>query len=619
MRRKLILFVAFVLTVSQLALAQDEPVFFEQQSQETALMPVAIENKITLDIKGMDIVDVLKMLAQRSGMNIVVGKNVTGRVTLFLKNVDAWDAFEIILFANELAYEKKDDVITVMTQRDYELIYGDRFQDKKQAKIIPLKYARAANLAASLNQLKSNIGKIVVDEGSNTLAIMDIPGKLKEMADFINNTDLPLQTRIFDLNYAQAEKISPKIQEALTKGVGSIKIDERTNKIAVTDYPEKLEEIDKVIRAFDEKTPQVLIDAQIIELTPSDKLEMGVDWDYWIEKNLKVSGQLPIGTTNRLLVGTPAQSPSEKGDYKAILDLLRTIGDTKILSSPRIMVLNNQEAKILIGTKDAYITSTSSVDGYGSTVSSQSVNFVDVGIKLFVTPNINRQGFVTMKIRPEISSSVRTSLTAQGTVTQVPIVTTSEAETTVMVKDGITIIIGGLKKDKRERTIKKIPLLGDIPLLGLAFRNTSDELSKSELVILLTPHIMSGESPFTDFADATPKNGVVARMEKGDIITERTIAIANRMSMTDYSNLLTDKIKNAVMADYPRKEKGRVTVAFTISRTGALISKPSVSTTDNPDLKPFAVRAVENAQPFEPFPEYFEKDKETFRINLIYE
>lgn len=140
-----------------------------QAPVQTAITKSPVDAKISLDIKGMDIVDILKMLAQRSGMNLVVGKNVTGRVTIFLKDVSIWDAFEIILLANDLAYEKTGDIINIMTQRDYELVFGDRFKDKKQAKTIQLKYAKAADLSRALNQIKTNVGRVVVDEGSNTL------------------------------------------------------------------------------------------------------------------------------------------------------------------------------------------------------------------------------------------------------------------------------------------------------------------------------------------------------------------------------------------------------------------------------------------------------------------
>ena len=675
MKNKILVATIILFSLSiKLAFSEEEnPPFTLRESREEAkqialditkaTLPASRDqNKISLDIKGMDIVDVLKMLAARSGINIVVGKNVSGRVTLFLKDVNVWDAFEIVLLANDLAYEKKGEIINVMTQRDYELQYGQRYLDKKEAKVVQLKYAKAADLSRALNQIKTNIGRVVVDEGSNTIALIDTPDKIKEMDDFIRSTDLPIETRLFSLNYAQADKLQPKIQETLTKGVGYIRVDERTNKIAVTDYPAKLEEIANVISAFDEKTPQVLIDAQIIEIKPSDKFEMGVDWDFWIKNHFDIKAALPVGTANRLLLGTSSAAPSKKGEYKAILDLLRTIGDTKILSSPRIMALNNQEAKILVGTKDAYITSATSQAG-DTSVTSQTVNFVDVGIKLYVTPTINRDGFVTMKIKPEISSATRTDITSEGQITQIPIVTTSESETTVMVKDGVTIIIGGLRKDERLKTVKKIPLIGDIPLLGFFFRSTSDELKKTELVILLTPHIMSGESSYTDFSEIKPKEGAVLKMEKGSIVTEKfseglakeppkeelakqkfankepvkkeslkkepakkesVKEIAKKESLTendftDYYKLVADKLKGSTLSSYPKGAKGKVKLVFTLAKDGSLLDEPYVLEADDSVLIPFALRTIRSASPFPPFPKFLEKDKETFKISLYYE
>ena len=121
------------------------------------------------------------------------------------------------------------------------------------------------------------------------------------------------------------------------------------------------------------------------------------------------------------------------------------------------------------------------------------MNFVDVGIKLFVTPTINKAGYITMKIKPEISSSERKELVSEDKVTEVPIVSTSEAETTVVVKEGVSIIIGGLKKVTENKEVRRVPILGSIPLLGVLFRSKSDEWNKNELVILLTPRIVSGD------------------------------------------------------------------------------------------------------------------------------
>ena len=450
------------------------------------------QKTVTLDIKGMDIIDVLKLLANQGNINIVTGKNVTGRVSMFLKDVDVWDAFEIIIAANGLAYEKKGGIINVMSDRDYELIYGDKFTDKKILSTKKIKYASAKDLSVALNQIKSAIGRVIVDESSNTLILLDVPERISVMDKIIEDTDLPieLETKVFSLNYAESDKLKEQFQEVLTKNLGIIKTDARTNKIVVTDTPDKIVRIEEIINAFDEKTRQVLIEAKIIQVSLSDAYKMGIDWKYvfgkeanWttfnINRALDTSG-------SQIILGSA--TPVSAGDLRVIIDALKTFGDVKTLSTPRITATNGQEAKILVGSKEVYVESTI-VQGSSSTTTSDSVKFVDVGVKLYVTPVINKDNFITMKIRPEVSSASRFYTTGGRNV---PIVETSEAETSVLVKDGVSIIMGGLMKNQNNKSVSKLPILGDIPLLGLLFRRTEDSVTKTELVIFLTPHIISG-------------------------------------------------------------------------------------------------------------------------------
>jgi type II secretory pathway component GspD/PulD (secretin) len=583
------------------------------------------QQKISLDIKGMDILDVLKMFSQRASINIVAGKNVTGRVTMFLKDVDVWEAFEIIILANGLAYERKGEIINVMTQRDYELIYGRKFAEKKQLLTLPLKYAKATTLAQVLNQVKSKIGTVVIDESSDTLIIMDIPDKLNQMKQIVKDLDRPLETKVFNLNYAQAEEINSKIQELVTKGIGSVRIDERTNKIVITDYREKMPEIEKVISAFDEKSRQVLIDAQIVEITPQrDEFKMGVDWDYWIKKNLRIASSLPMGTENKLSIGTAAGnlSVAEKGEYKGVLDLLRTIGKTKILSSPRIMAINNQEAKILVGTKEVYLTETVSQPGTGSTVTATQVNFVDVGVQLYVTPTINEEGFITMKIRPVISSAEYREIKSEDKVSEVPIVSTSEAETQVLVKDGVTIMIAGLKKDKKEKEVKKIPVFGDIPLLGYLFRSTKDVVTKTELVIFLTPHIVSGDRP-VEYVSLSEDEDIHRIQADAKLASFVSALIEEKRSQgaNEYFRDVKDRIIHIANKIIPRQEfvQGEVEASFTILADGRLKEDSLMVASPNESLNELVMECIEKAEPFLPFPNDLEKKEERFSLILSFD
>jgi general secretion pathway protein D len=180
-----------------------------------------------------------------------------------------------------------------------------------------------------------------------------------------------------------------------------------------------------------------------------------------------------------------------KRDIDVLVKYLETLGKTQILSNPKLAVVNNQEAKIHVGERQAYVTTTTTSGGQTTTVS-EDVSFVDVGIQLFVTPTINDDGYITMKVKPEISSVVDTLLTPTGN--KIPIIDTSMAETTVMVKDGKTIIIGGLRKEEKVYDSEQVPFLSSIPILGNLFRNNNMHTERTEILVMITPHIITGDT-----------------------------------------------------------------------------------------------------------------------------
>ncbi|MDD2654820.1 MAG: secretin N-terminal domain-containing protein, partial [Candidatus Omnitrophica bacterium] len=135
----------------------------------------------TLELKDMDILDILKLISKKSGLNIAAGKNVKGRITIFLKDVNVWDALRIILETNDLAYSQEEGIVKVMTAKEYETIYGKKFTDKTSVKIIPLKFANAGAIVPLLTQIKSAIGKVIADEKSNTVVIIDTPQNITKI------------------------------------------------------------------------------------------------------------------------------------------------------------------------------------------------------------------------------------------------------------------------------------------------------------------------------------------------------------------------------------------------------------------------------------------------------
>ncbi|MFA5388433.1 MAG: secretin N-terminal domain-containing protein [Candidatus Omnitrophota bacterium] len=462
---------------------------------------------ISLDIKGMDIRDVFKILSQKSGLNIVSDSDVNGTITLYLKDVSVMDAISIVASTNKLAYEQTGLLVRVMNQKDYEKRYGKYFEDRTKTEVVKLNYVGAAEAGRALAQMKSDIGRIISEDISNTIVMIDTPENIKKMKEVLSGMDTPLVTEVFPLDYANAESVKDKINEMVSKDLGSVKFDEKTNKLVVRDTPQKIEDMRKVIDAFDEKTREVLIDANIIQVTLSDKYGYGIDW-----AAIAKAGDVKFTTDTNLSTGLSNVTPStlniatSGGNYSAIISLLKTYGETNILSRPRITVVDRQQAKILVGSKEVYVTSDVTTTSGGTYHTTDHVNFVDVGVRLAVTPEINRAGFVTLKIKPEVSSTdpaktVELKNPDGSTRTIVPFVNTSEAETSVVVKDGTTIIIGGLMKDTLVNHKEKVPFLGDVPLLGKLFSTTGKSKEKTELVILLTPHVVDGEKT-TEEAEA---------------------------------------------------------------------------------------------------------------------
>ncbi|MCQ9207624.1 MAG: type II and III secretion system protein, partial [Omnitrophica bacterium] len=202
----------------------------------------------------------------------------------------------------------------------------------------------------------------------------------------------------------------------------------------------------------------------------------------------------PLGLTNDFGKITVSTLSGQK--VNSVLEVLSTITDTRILSNPHLTVEEGKEAKIEVIEKQPYQEETTTTASGGTTTTSQTFQWVDVGVILNVTPTINKEGFINMLIKPEVSSISTWYGGDAQEAGAVPVVKSADAETTITVKDGVTLIIAGLIKDNKTKTVKKIPFLGDIPILGKLFQSISDDVRRTETVIFLTPTIVTGEEPF---------------------------------------------------------------------------------------------------------------------------
>ncbi len=492
-----------------------------QETQETMVAKAQEDDKFSLDLKGIDIIEFFKILSSKTGLNIVPSKEVKGRVTLYLNDVTFEDVFDIILVSNGLASERKGNVINVVTEEEYEKLYGESYNEKRLVQTFKLEFAEPDAVFSAVKELKSTIGKIVVDSASATVIAMDTPEKLELIQSAIKEIDVPTQTLAFALKYATAKDIDAQISKVITKGVGQINIDERSNKVIITDLPKKLDKIRSMIAELDEQEQQVLIDAKIIQITLNDTFESGIDWERLFSAanlhSLKLEGAFSPATSlakeGKISIGSVSSD-----DYTLAFELLQTLGRTEVLSSPRIVVLNNQEASILVGTREAYVTQTQS-QAESTNVTAENVEFIDVGVKLHVVPVINREGDITMKIKPEVSSTKTPLITALGS--KIPIVETSEAQTTLRIKDGNTIILGGLMKKEDNKTSYQLPFFGSIPFLGSLFKSRSDEKKKTELAIFITPRIIPPS--FTLKEDISSAEDVKSQYQKEREKTQQSL------------------------------------------------------------------------------------------------
>ncbi|MBN2453762.1 MAG: hypothetical protein JXB40_05850 [Candidatus Omnitrophica bacterium] len=467
-----------------------------------------LKKRISLDIRAMDITQFLKFLATEGNLNIITSKNVSGPVSLLINDVTIGDALEIALSMNGFAYQVKGNIFTVMTIAEYKTMFGVDFYDQRETATYQLKYASPKNVAAILGNVKSDIGKIVYDDSTGTLIVIDTPAKVREMDDIIDKQEiptvsrvLPTETKVYELKYAQVDVVKDEIAKALTTDIGTMRSDIRTNTIVVTDLPHQLEIIDTIVKAFDRKTREVFIEAKIVEVTLSDKFQWGVDWDGII----RLAGDL-TGATLTPEVYFPLTLTGAFGKMtfqtltgpsaNAILEVLGTVAETRILSNPHITVEEGKESKIEVIEKQPYEEETTTTASGGTTTASKSYQWVNVGVSLNVTPHINEDGYISILIKPEVSSISAWYGGAAQAAGSVPVVKSANAQTTVTIKDGVTIIIAGLVKDNKTKTVNKIPLLGDIPWMGMAFQKVSDEIVRTETVVFLTPRIVSGDNTF---------------------------------------------------------------------------------------------------------------------------
>jgi type IV pilus assembly protein PilQ len=406
--------------------------------------------KLSLNFQNVEVRAVLQVIADFTGLNIITSDTVAGNLTLRLKDVP-WDqALDIVMQAKGLDMRKNGNVLWIAPKD--ELLTKEKLELEQRSQIAELE---------------------------------------------------PLRTETFQLNYQKAESFKTLLDNAGGNGRsilskrGSAVIDGRTNQLFVTDITAKVEEIRKLVQKTDIASRQVLIEARIVEANDTFSRDLGAKLGFGLQNNhVQLGGQqgvpgigptpvggnsvnLPASTSSGVSPGSVALTLFNSAATRFIsleLQALESDGKGKILSSPRVITADQLKATIEQGTELPYQTATSS----GAT----ALSFRKANLKLEVIPQITPDGNVILDV--DVNKDSVGQNTASGLA-----IDTKHVKTQVLIENGGTVVIGGIYIQEDRDTISKVPVLGDIPVMGNLFKTTARRNNKTELLIFLTPKVLS--------------------------------------------------------------------------------------------------------------------------------
>jgi type IV pilus assembly protein PilQ len=439
--------------------------------------------------KDWGIRDALQFLAARYQKNIVPSTKVDGLITVTnLYNVTFEEALGAIL-GHGFKYEQQDNFIRVYTSEEYKSIKEDL--ERMQYRIFTLYYISAAEVKKLITPVLSKNGRIE----TTSAAVIEFP---------------------------TGESIS-----SVTGGGDTTALNDT---IIVCDYPENIEKIAEVLKQVDIRPKQVLIEATVLSVTLTEDTQFGIDWQFLLGN--ASGGTTFLGATKDFIKSQNASSQITKtgglhigfshDSIANIIKAVEVVSDVTILANPKILAVNKQLGQVYIGKKLGYESQTTQTE----TSTTQQVEFLDTGTKLSFRPYIGNDGYIRMDIHPKDSSGdLKTN--------NIPDETSAELVTNIIVKDGQTVVIGGLFRDTIKAGRTQIPLLGDLPVAGGLFRGTADQTKREEVVIMLTPHIINEPSEIRGQARA-------------DDVSRKRIGAKNEMQAVGRSRVTEDAYARAV-------------------------------------------------------------------------
>jgi type IV pilus secretin PilQ/predicted competence protein len=422
---------------------------------------------VTLTVKDTDLAQVLEMLAIQSRKNIITSKNVSGTISANLYDVTFYEALDAILRVNGYGYMEEGNFIYVYTGPELEEI--QRSTRRTESRVYELEHLAAADAFEFITPLLSEAGR----------------------ASFRGDVPTGFKPDIAD-GGADSYAFTPRL--------------------VVNDFPENLDEIATLLSDLDTAPQQVLVESTIVQAQLDEKNAFGIDFavigdlDFLdITRPLSAVDNLLNGsdesngfqpddneayTSQSTVGGTAGEGGLKIGimnnDISIFLRVLDEVTDSVVLARPKVMCLNRQRAEVLVGARVGFLSTTAT-----ETSTTQSVEFLDTGIQLVFRPFISSNGMIRMEMAPSVSeASLRSVTDANGLIVTIPDELTNELTTNVRVPDGQTLILGGLFRESTRYTRRQVPFLGDIPILGAAFRGQDGEVDRNEIIFLITPTII---------------------------------------------------------------------------------------------------------------------------------
>ncbi len=390
----------------------------------------------------------------------------------------------------------------------------------QETRAFQLVHVDAEAMTTSIESLLTESGKLSVDARSNTLVVYDRSQRLDRVAEVLSMLDQELETRSWVLDYADPLTVAEDVGLLVPEAMGSIVVHEDIHQITVTATPYRLNEIDGRIAVWDTKRRQVQIEAYLATMSRNVMRNLNINWSYSAN---------PGGDPLDITVGSLANSddedtPAGQGttiDYQGVplgvvINMLDTTGDATILAHPRITVQDGQEASFDNTTQVPFASSTTTFDNVGGANSNAQIDFIDVGTRLLVTPRITSVDTILLNIEAEDSTFVSVNVFSNGQLNTLPQKTQNRAQTQVLVHDAETIVLGGLRTSNFSDTVDKVPILGDIPLLGRAFRSTGKDHQDRELLIFMTPTLVGEQTQPEALRLAAVEDSFAQRMRLDD-------------------------------------------------------------------------------------------------------